>query len=294
MSIYFFQPGRELTVDEQVEILKRQDNLVKELFAEVKGDRNFKKGEREWVQKSFGDLRQLFTYVNLEHSSGWESSLGEKSKPRKELLKRYNAQESSMAIVNLVNRIQNKYARNFSRPLITRILFLNYSAKSYLELKTLNELEERAISLNANYLAGKVRNLKEYIAAEEKELWGTIKSANLDQEVKYARIINLLERRGNLFKSEGSFDFVQSFKNLKENYPEKDIDDIIVWADENKLSYLPHGYVHAELARAYKNQGTSRKLSMEKVKQTILEARAIMHGEGSAVKMNELKENKLR
>lgn len=250
MSIYFNQPGEKSNSSNFVEVLKEQDQLIQELFAAVKTHQVFQKEEKRAVQKKFTDLKQLFVYANLEGTTQL-TSFGDQEKKR--IAAHYGAENTAMAIANLINEIQEQYVGNFSRELIAKTLFLNYSAKNNQELKTLDQLADRATALRANFFAKQAHDLKQFMANEERNLWEMVKKADHAEETVYAFVLNSIQKNIDLFQSDGKMGPVQAFNQWQQNYSKEEVDKIILWVNKNEIFYLPHDFDGQNLLKAKQN-----------------------------------------
>ena len=168
MGVYFKVNEIKQNLNMAYQLMKQQDDLVKELYQIVEAHKPYQREDRKDIQEKFSDLKQLLVYDSLERSKRL-TPLG--AQKRDQLLEKYGAQNTPEVIAGITDEINERYNQRDTEKakwVDLKVQFLKYSAKNYQELTGLKELENVSNRLRADYVAQRTNKVYQELVDEEK------------------------------------------------------------------------------------------------------------------------------
>ncbi len=203
------------------QLMKQQDDLVKELYQIVEAHKPYQREDRKDIQEKFSDLKQLLVYDSLERSKRL-TPLG--AQKRDQLLEKYGAQNTPEVIAGITDEINERYNQRDTEKakwVDLKVQFLKYSAKNYQELTGLKELENVSNRLRADYVAQRTNKVYQELVDEENEFWAMVKKIksekhNADKSPaffadSYNVVTILIKQKMNLYKKQGRTGLLRTY-----------------------------------------------------------------------------------
>ncbi|MDD2432943.1 MAG: hypothetical protein PHX01_04495 [Clostridia bacterium] len=219
MGVYFKVNEIRQDLNMAYQLMKQQDDLVKELYEIVEAHKPYQREDRKDIQEKFSDLKQLLVYDSLERSKRL-TLLG--AQKRDQLLEKHGAQNAPEVIAGIAGEINEHYNRRDTAKakwVDLKVQFLKYSAENYQELAGLKELENMAKRLRADNVAQKVNKVYQELVDEENEFWVMVKKLKPEKHNvdKYNVMTILIEQKINLYKKQGRTDLLRTYNQHVRN-----------------------------------------------------------------------------